>query len=335
MSIRGHFLAGIGAAAAASVLRPAPAVAQAAFRVDVHHHLAPPQYVKAALTHSRMDPSVAAWTPERSLADMEAAGVATAILSVSNPGVYFGDAAEARSLARSSNEYGAELIHSNPGRFGMFAALPLPDIDGTLGEIAYALDTLALDGVGMFTSYGAKWLGDPFFAPVWEELNRRRAVVFTHPVINACCGSLIPFVNPRVIEFGAETARTIASFVFSGAAARYPNVRVIFSHAGGTMPFLIERFTEMGKEPAMAANVPSGVVNTLQRFYYDTAQSSNPEALGALTKLVPTSQVLFGSDFPFRTETEHVKNLHGCGFSGKQLAAIERGNASRLIARLA
>jgi 6-methylsalicylate decarboxylase len=303
--------------------------------VDVHHHLAPPAYVKAALTHSRLDPSVAAWSPERSLADMEAAGVATAIVSVSNPGVYFGEATEARSLARISNEYGAELIRSYPGRFGMFAALPLPDIDGALGEIAYAMDTLGLDGVGLFTSYGAKWLGDPYFAPVWEELNRRRAVVFTHPVVNSCCGTLIPFVNPRVIEFGADTARTIASFVFSGAAARYPNVRVIFSHAGGTMPFLIERFTEMGKEPAMAANVPSGVVNALRRFYYDTAQSSNPEAIGALTKLVPVSQVLFGSDFPFRTEAEHVHNLRGCGFTAKQLGAIERGNAAGLIARLA
>jgi predicted TIM-barrel fold metal-dependent hydrolase len=175
----------------------------------------------------------------------------------------------------------------------------------------------------MFTSYGGEaWLGDDRFAPVFAELNRRRAVVFTHPVAIPCCANLIPFVSPRVIEFGTDTTRTIASYLFSGAAARYPDVRMIFSHAGGTMPFLIERFTEMATEP---------IVPLLSRFFYDTAQSSNRIALGALTQLVPVSQVLFGSDFPFRTETDHVANLAACGFSADEVSAIERTNALRLL----
>ncbi|HEX3549711.1 MAG TPA: amidohydrolase family protein [Candidatus Elarobacter sp.] len=325
------FLAQLAAAGAAGAAAPAGAAAQSAARIDVHHHPMPPRYRDAL--GAKITGPLTTWTPERSLADMDAAGVRTAILSITNPGLYFGDVAAARTVARACNEYAAELIRSHPGRFGMFAALPMPDPDATLAEIAYALDTLKLDGVGMFTSYGNRWLGDPAFEPVFAELNRRNAIVYTHPAGNACCMSLVPFVPPSAIEYGTDTTRAIASYLFSGAAARYPDVRVIFSHAGGTMPFLIERFDFMMRDPALAAKVPGGLRPALARFHYDTAQSSSPEAMGALVKLVPVSQIVFGSDYPFRTEPEHVANLRTCGFSDADLRAIEHDNAARLLSR--
>jgi predicted TIM-barrel fold metal-dependent hydrolase len=275
------------------------------------------------------------WTPAKSLEDMGRAGVATAVLSITTPGLSFGDAAAARRLARECNDYGAGLRRSYPERFGLFAALPLPDIDGTLDEIAYAFDVLRADGVGLFTSYGRRWLGDPYFAPVFEELDRRNAVVFTHPTANECCRNLIPHINESVIEYGTDTTRTIASLVFSGAAARYRNVEFVFSHAGGTMPFLIGRFVNLAKDPRFAAQLPLGVVGELRRFWYDVAQSANPGALSSLMQLVPPSRVLFGSDFPYANAAAHVEGLRGFGFDDAALRAVERANAMALLPSLA
>jgi predicted TIM-barrel fold metal-dependent hydrolase len=161
---------------------------------------------------------------------MDKAGVATAITSITTPGVSFGDPVAARRLARECNEYAARLVVDFPGRFGVFAALPLPDIEGSLRETAYALDVLKADGVCMFTSYGDRWLGDPEFTPVMAELDRRKAVLYTHPTAPNCCRNLVPDVPAPIIEYGTDTTRTIASLVFSGTAARFPNIRFIFSH---------------------------------------------------------------------------------------------------------
>ena len=217
----------------------------------------------------------------------------------------------------------------------MFAAMPMPSVEGTLREIGYALDTLKADGIGLLTSYGDKWLGDPTFTPVLEELNRRRAVVYTHPTTADCCGRLIPDVPDSVIEWGTDTTRTIASLVFSGAAARFRDLTLIFSHGGGTLPFLTERFTRLPLANAqLAARVPDGVEHELKRFYYDTAQAAHPYALASLTKLVPASHIVFGSDFPYRSAAEHVKGLTDHGFQAGDLRAIERDNALRLMPRL-
>jgi 6-methylsalicylate decarboxylase len=335
---RRSVLAG-AAAFAASAVDPLPqaraeSTPPPAFRVDVHHHLTPPDYVAAVGNKAPIPPLSAAWTLGKTLDDMDAAGVQTAILSITTPGLWFGDAAAAARLSRSCNDYATKLILDNKNRFGSFAALPMPNVDATLGEIAYALDTLKADGVAMFTSYENKWLGDAAFVPVFDELNRRKAVVSVHPATAACCGNLIPYIPDTVVEFGTDTTRTIASLVFSGAAERWPDVKFIFAHAGGTMPFLIERFEVLARKPEAAKMLPAGVRPPLRRFFYDTAQACNPSAMGALRQLVEPSQILFGTDFPNRTGIEHVHNLAGCGFSAGELHRIERDNAIALLPRL-
>jgi predicted TIM-barrel fold metal-dependent hydrolase len=217
----------------------------------------------------------------------------------------------------------------------MFAVMPMPYVDATLEEIAYTLDTLKADGIGLLTSYGDKWLGHPVFAPVLDELNRRRAVVYTHPTTANCCGNLIPDVPESIVEWGTDTTRTIASLVFSGTAARCRDVKIILSHGGGTMPFLTERFVRLPLiNKSLAPRVPNGVEHELRRFYYDTAQAAHQFALASLLKLVPVSQVVFGTDFPYRTAADHVKGLTEYGFSASDLQAIDRGNALRLLPRL-
>jgi predicted TIM-barrel fold metal-dependent hydrolase len=300
-------------------------------RIDIHHHFCPPPYAAAARRHAFIFPNLNSWTPAQSIEDMDRASVATSMLSITTPGLWFGDNAEARHLARVCNDYAARLVVDHPGRFGFFAALPLPDIDGSLREIEYAFDVLKADGIGLYTSYNDKHLGDPSFGPILEELNRRMAVAYTHPICPDCCKNLLPGIPEVTIEFGTDTTRTIASLVFSGAATRYVDIEFIFSHAGGTLPFLVERFLLLAQAPDYAAKLPKGVLHELQKFHYDTAQASNPGAMSSLMKLVSVSQVLYGTDFPFRTCEEHVKGLRQCGFSEAELRAIERDNALALL----
>ena len=172
---------------------------------------------------------------------------------------------------------------------------------------------------------------DAAFAPLFEELNRRNAIVYTHPNTANCCKNLLPNVGDGAIEWGTDTTRAIAQIVFGGAAARYPNVQMIFSHGGGTMPFLIERFTAMARSAQFAPKFPQGFTGVAGKFFYDTAQVANPAAMSALTKVVPTSQIVFGTDYPFRTLAEHVKGLKDCGvFNPAQLQAIDQ-NALKLL----
>lgn len=321
---------GLLRASAAAQTRPMPA----GFRIDVHHHLAPPSFI-AMVDPRALFPGLAQWTPERSFADMDAAGVATAILSMPRtPYVYTGPPDKARSLARQFNEYMAGLKQRFPQRFSFWADVPLPDVEGSVREAAYALDTLGADGIAVATSYGTTWLGDAAYEPLWAELDRRRALVFAHPLSNTCCTNQVPGVMDTTIEYGTDTTRTIASLLFSGMAERYPGVRFVFAHAGGTMPFLIDRFRFQARDPKSAAAVPNGVDAVVRRFYYETAQSATREAIGALTALVPSSHVLFGSDFPYRRAAEDVDGLRGCGLSAAQLNAIGRDNFLALRAHL-
>jgi len=299
-------------------------------RIDVHHHIVSPLFVEEM--RARLQPPTLAWTPQRSLEDMDRAGVATAITSVTTPGVWIGDDEQGRRLARDSNDYAARLAADHPGRFGTFVAVPLPHIEASLREIEYGLDVLKADGVALFTSYRDKWLGDPAFEPVMAELDRRGAVTFTHPEAPLCCRGLLTGVHESVLEYGFDTTRAIANLLFSGTARRYPRIRWIFSHGGCTTPFLAERLIRApGLNKALAAHVPDGVLTELQRFHYDVAQIAHPMALAALTRLVPISQILWGTDFPFRFGFDYVKGLAELGFAEDDLRAIERENALRLL----
>jgi 6-methylsalicylate decarboxylase len=326
-SDRRDFLRLVGAIGAAVAIAPSGVLA-AADRIDVHSHIAPPEWIRRLTPEGIILPPLANWSVAAYLEELDRAGIARAITSITSPGLWFDDRATARGLARACNDYAAQLRSDHPGRFGIFAVLPLPDVESSLNELEYAFDTLKADGVMLFTSYGDKWLGDPAFDPVFAELDRRGAIVYTHPIAANCCRNLVPGLNDATIEFGTDTTRAIARFVFSGSAARYPNLKMIFSHAGGTMPFLIGRFDLWSRTPPNPEIVPSGFRSHARRFYYDIAQATDEVTLTALKSVVPTTQILFGSDYPFRTCVEHVEGLHGSGvFTAAELAAIERDNS--------
>jgi predicted TIM-barrel fold metal-dependent hydrolase len=326
--------------AALCAVAPAPAaIAQTAakpFRIDVHHHYTSPALLammKGRRTNQTFNEN---WTLAKSLEAMGQGGVATAVVSTSDPGVFFGDYNAARALARDCNEYQARMVADNPGRFGMFTTVPLPDVAMTLTEIAYGLDTLKAHGVGMMTSYAGKFLGDPAFTPVMEELNRRRAVVFVHPLMTSCCTGLVPGVPEVVVEYQSETARTIASLLFSGTIGRFPNIRFIFSHGGGTVPYLVARFERLfNSRPDLVKLMPEGCVGALRKLYFDTAQVYNPYAMASLTRLMPADHIVFGSDFPAASPRLTADGLAAFGLDPAALRAIERDNALEMMPALA
>ena len=275
---------------------------------------------------------MASWSPEKSLEDMEKGGIATAMTSPTTPQLGFLPPAEAARIARSSNEYARKLATDYPGRFGVFAMLPMPYVDESLREIEYAFDTLHADGIGMMTSYGDKWLGYSEFQPVFDELNRRKAVVYTHPTGANCCVNLVQGVPDVAVEYGADTTRTIVNLIFSGASQRYADIDFIFSHGGGVLTAVAERLQiQMVTTPPYKGKISRNQVDhELSRFYYDTAQVSNAVTIETLAKLVPRTQIVFGSDFPYRTSAEHVVGLSQ-RFQGATLRGIERDNAARIL----
>ncbi len=289
-------------------------------RIDVHHHPSLPNSGPQVRT-TQTGPAPALWTPETALQMMDQGGVDLTILSAgtTNP-----------KECRTYNDYMAKLVSDYPGRFGMFTSLPFPDIDGCLKEIAYGMDDLKADGVRFGTSYDGKWLGDPAFAPLFEELNRRKTVVYTHPGAPTCCAKLVPGIADSSIEFGTDTTRAIVKMVYSGSSAKYPDMRVIFSHAGGTMPYLVVRLT---KDATM---VPNGFRPEASRFYYDTAQTAGYASMAALKGVVPMSHIVFGTDYPFISAAQTAQGLKECGvFTAQELAQIDAGNALALFPKYA
>jgi predicted TIM-barrel fold metal-dependent hydrolase len=327
-------VAALSALAAPAIVRRAQAQGKP-HRIDVHHHISPPTWLEALKKINQTNPPMANWSVEKTLEDMDKGGVATAITSPTTPQTKPLEKADAVRIARESNEYATKLMSDYPGRFGVFAMLPLPHIDESLKEIEYAFDTLKVDGVGIMTSYGDKWLGYSEFEPVWEELNRRKATVYTHPTGANCCVNLVRGIGEAAIEFGTDTTRTIASLIFSGTSMRFKDINWIFSHGGGALTAFAERFlVQMVTTPPYRGKFTREMVDAeIRRFYYDTAQVSNPITMAALVKLVPISQIVYGTDFPYRTAADHTKGLSEI-FSGRELAAIDRENALRLIPRL-
>jgi predicted TIM-barrel fold metal-dependent hydrolase len=279
------------------------------------------------------------WTPNVSLEAMDKFDIATAILSVATPGVWFGDVQESRSLARHCNEYGADLIREHPGRFGMFGAVAFNDVDGALNEIAYALDVLKLDGIGMMTSCEDKWPGDPAFAAVFDELNRRKATVYFHPTCPPFAADLIPGVSPSIGEFVFDTTRAVFSLLYSGTLSRCADTKFIFSHGGGTVPYLADRIASLVRRPGasdLRALIPKGVAFELAKLYYDIVSvAGNPPSMKCLQGVASPSRLLFGTDFPYYRVEHSVEGLEKCDMSGDERTAIDRQNALDLFPRFA
>ncbi len=226
------------------------------------------------------------------------------------------------------------MVADHPERFGLFASLPLPDVDASLREIAYALDTLRADGVGLLTSYGDRWLGDASFAPVMDELDRRGAVAYVHPTVADCCRNLVPGIADWVLEFPVDTTRAIASLLFGGTLARCPRIRFIFAHVGGILPLVAEHLVRAAQvDPALARHVPGGVRARLRSLHYDTALRMHPVGMHAALDLVEPTQLLLGTDAPLRRSVDQVAGLHSQGLPDDVVRMIEWQNATRLLDR--
>ena len=318
-------------------------------RIDLHHHFGSPRWIKRVVEAKRQGwERFRDYTPARALESMDQGGTRTALLSCTEPGVWFGDdfskeRQEAISLSRDMNEYGARMVTDHKGRFGLFAVLPLPDIDASLKEIEYAFDTLKADGVGLLTSYGDVWLGEKRLQPVFDELNRRGAIVYTHPTDAACCHSLAN-ANPATVEWFVDTARSINSVLNetgttmggppkeTSAATRYGNIKFIWSHAGGALLGVVSRVVGTVSAADLAGTPkPNSKLYHIRRFYYDTAGSANPIAMQGLKTLAGASQIVFGTDVPFGTSAAIGEALESCGLSKEELRAINRGNALRIL----
>ncbi|HXA78038.1 MAG TPA: amidohydrolase family protein [Candidatus Acidoferrales bacterium] len=334
-------LSAVGAGLAASPHCFAQAIKNGPRIIDTHHHIYPPKHTADNLNRIVDDASdipsslYTNWTPRYSLDQMDENGVATAIVSISSPGIWFGNNEEGRRNARAVNEYGAQMVKDYPGRFGMWGAIPLPDTEGSLREIEYIFDVLNLDGVGLLSSYdNGKLLGHADFAPVMDELNRRKAVVFVHPTVT-CCADPIPHMNHTIIEFPTDTARTIAALVYSGTLMRCPNIRFVFSHGGGTILMLLSRLSGRRLQPEeRAAMIPNGLEHELQKLYYDIASvAASPTAMLALFNVIPKDHILFGSDCPFWAIETIAGAMNKFDISLGDLRKIQRENALQLVPR--
>lgn len=307
--------------------------------IDVHHHFVPPFYLAenrdriAGSRGGQISPAWLNWTPEQSMAAMEKQGVSTAVLSLTTPGVWFGDPQVAAHTARRTNDYAADLARTHPGRFGLFAAIPLPDTEGSLREIEYALNVLKADGIGLLTSYGDKWLGDASFQPVFEELNRRKVVVFVHPTTPMSCRTMLPDVSPIMVEIPQDTTRAVTNLLFTGTFTKFKDIHFIFAHAGGNVPMVLGRMHQYAPKD-IAEKVPNGIEYELKRHYYDIAGTAYRPAIAALTGLVPTTQIVFGSDNPFIPLAETAEGMMQLGFSAGDLQRIGHDNALVLLPRL-
>ncbi len=336
--------------------------------IDVHHHLVPKDYVKRlsekGITKGLGVP-LPAWDVQKDLEVMDQNGIATSILSISAPGVYFSHQENAlqfaKDLSRVTNETCARVVGDHPARFGAFATLPLPDVEGALEELTYALDVLKLDGIVLLSNYDGYYLGDPRFERLFSELNHRKAVVFIHPATPPGLEASHLGLPEGMIDVCFDTTRTAFSLIVNGVTKKYPDIRFILAHAGGAVPYMAARVSFVssltanlkGIAPVIAdgANLvasivpkikesmpetlayyikvrenvlPEGPDYYLSKFYYDTALSASPHAFASLQTLVDNSKILFGSDYIFATEPAVPATIEGVRhYSGFSAGDIE------------
>jgi 6-methylsalicylate decarboxylase len=312
------------------------------FTVDVHHHILPDFFWAA--TNEGSDPvggiQPPPWSEDSALSFLDDAGIDVAITSISTPGVHTGNDAAARALARRCNELTAELMRKHPRRFGGFACLPLPDVDGSLEELRHALDVLQLDGVVLFSNARGVYLGDKRLTELFDELQSRKAVVFVHPNASPDPAAHSLGLPDSLIDFTADTTRAVAQMHYSNVFASTPDVTYIFSHAGGTVPYLAGRFAivdEMDVIPG--AESRASAADTFRRLYWDTALSWSDPVLAMLRSVVGIDRVLFGTDFPYLrrdlavSAREHIATSPE--LTADEKVAVLGGTAASLIPRLA
>ncbi|CAL9589312.1 hypothetical protein SUDANB58_05199 [Streptomyces sp. enrichment culture] len=311
--------------------------------VDVHAHFVTDSYVRQARAagHELPDgvPAWPGWSAKAHLELMDRNGIGTSFLSVSSPGVHFGDDAAARRLAREVNEDAARVAADHPGRFGFFASLPLPDVDGALTEIAYAFDELGADGVVLETNTHGVYLGDERLEPVFAELGRRRAVVFLHPT-SPVCWERSALGRPRpMVEFVFDTARTVTDLLMAGTLERHPGLEVIVPHCGGALPVLADRINGFMKLflAREGADAPDAV-EQLRRLHYDMAGPAFPRQVPALLGLVDPDRLLYGSDYcwtPAHGVDAHIASVTAAPVpvEGATWQSLTTANARRLLSR--
>ncbi len=309
-------------------------------RIDVHHHALPAPYVKALANSGK--PQLAGvdpinWDVETDLAVMDRNGIQTAILSVTAPGTTFVEGEAAIRLARETNEVFARLRNDHPKCYGAFALLPLPNVDAAIREIDYALDELDLDGVGLLTNFSGVYLGDKALEPVIRHIVDRETIAYVHPAIPASNDQPDFSLPPSLYEFTFDTTRAVANLLYSGTLDRYPELKLVLSHAGGTLPALAKRLTYGTTIAAeLRPRQPKDVIGSLRRLYYDTAMSANPYTLAGLAALIDVDHILFGSDYPYMPESTTEETVAGVTefFTVADREKIERDNFRTLFPRL-
>jgi len=302
-------------------------------RIDVHHHYDLPGGRGV----------LGSWTPTKAIEEMDKHGIETSIISrTSGETEEGGD--KGRAFARRSNEFAAKVVSDNQKRFGFFANIPYSDPEGAMKELEYAYETLKADGVSLLSSIGDKWPGDPAFDRVFEELNRRKAILFLHPLTSKCCRNLIPGGEGSV-ERDFDTTRAVTNLLYSGTLSRLPDIRYIINHSGADVPVMAGRIKDrvpgfstfggkqLSNHEGKTDKIPKGVFYELTKLYYECAHAAYPAAMAALTAFAPPSQYLFGTDWPAEPMESTLDQLPKTKLSPATLQALNRGNAERLFPR--
>jgi len=315
--------------------------------IDTHQHPVPDFYkramAKVGISGSGENPWPE-WSLQAQLDLMDETGIAGTVNSIASPGAYFGEVDFAVRVARECNEGLARLVSDHPHRFGGFALLPLPAVKESVQEAIYALDTLKLEGICLLSHAGPRHLGHPDEDELYAELDRRKAVIFIHPLRNSARNVPEYGYPAGMTELVLDTTRAVANLLWHGTFGKFPNIRWIMPHGAGTIPFLAYRLSAMDKKPRIAKNLPGGTVaGALRTLYYDVAEIVSPPPLKALMATTDTSHILFGSDFPFsrhRNPAQDVRDMiagfdaFGDWDAGAR-RAIEYSNAAKLFPRLA